>query len=81
FPNTPIEGAELIADALRQHVQDLQLKHDYATDAGCVTISIGVACMLPNAENNAEALLKEADGGLYLAKEEGRNRIYSKKLS
>ncbi|MDQ6995549.1 MAG: diguanylate cyclase, partial [Mariprofundaceae bacterium] len=47
FPNTPIEGAELIADALRQHVQDLQLKHDYATDAGCVTISIGVACMLP----------------------------------
>jgi len=80
FPDTPMEGAERIADALRQHVQDLQLKHDYATDAKCVTISIGIACMIPHAESSAEALLKVADDSLYVAKREGRNRIHSNTL-
>jgi len=77
FPDTPLEGAEIMAENLRKHVQDLQLKHEYATDAGCVTISIGVATMIPDANGNAEALLKLADDGLYMAKGAGRNRIHS----
>jgi len=81
FPNTPLNGAEILAESLRKHVQDLQLKHEYGTDAGYVTISLGVATVVPNQNLNADDLLKIADDGLYIAKKEGRNRIHSQLLT
>lgn len=41
-----------------------------------VTVSIGVACS--EAEDDAESLLKRADGALYEAKGAGRNRVVGK---
>jgi len=80
LPDTTLAGSKVIADVLRQRVQDLQLMHEYGTDAACVTISIGVASVLPCAGSDAESLLKAADDALYVAKEEGRNRIHSQQL-
>jgi diguanylate cyclase (GGDEF)-like protein len=40
-----------------------------------ITISMGVAVSVCDEDNEVEALLKQADDGLYAAKEKGRNRI------
>ena len=39
-----------------------------------VTVSVGVACMPDIAAKNVEDLVEHADGALYRAKAEGRNR-------
>lgn len=80
FPNTGLEGAKTMAETLRQNIQDLHVKHGYATDVGYVTVSIGVATIIPDENNHAEALLKASDDCLYVSKREGRNRIDSKQL-
>ncbi len=41
---------------------------------GHVTVSIGVAALVPNGSDSADALVWKADQALYRAKQEGRNR-------
>ncbi|MGC3274793.1 diguanylate cyclase, partial [Pseudomonas aeruginosa] len=41
---------------------------------GCVTVSIGVAAVLPSPGSSPEVLLQRADAALYQAKTHGRNR-------
>jgi len=45
------------------------------TEAGCVSVSVGVATSQPNAAIPAAELLAQADAALYRAKEAGRNRV------
>ncbi len=40
-----------------------------------ITMSMGVAVSVCDGKNNLEALLNQADAGLYAAKEKGRNRV------
>lgn len=42
---------------------------------GCVTISVGVAAMVPAKGDTPDILVKCADQALYLAKAQGRNRV------
>lgn len=41
-----------------------------------MTLSLGVASMIPDPRLTGEALLKCADRALYLAKTEGRDRVH-----
>jgi diguanylate cyclase (GGDEF)-like protein len=40
-----------------------------------VTISVGVAAMVPGQGDDAERLVEAADAGLYAAKRRGRNAV------
>jgi diguanylate cyclase (GGDEF)-like protein len=40
-----------------------------------VTISVGIATMIPDGNDEAATLLKAADEALYAAKNAGRNRV------
>ncbi len=74
MPNTAQEGAIKIAEELRTEIEALQVPHEHSGTAEYVTISLGVATMLPRSSGDVAELIVKADEALYKAKEEGRNR-------
>jgi diguanylate cyclase (GGDEF)-like protein len=72
---TDAEGAFWIANRLRTLVSELNIPH-YATVSKHVTVSCGVAAVLPGQNNSIEELLKAADHALYQAKSAGRDQIF-----
>ena len=74
LPATAGEGALIIAAAVRASIDGLELAHA-ATPSGRLTVSIGVSCRIPDASCAAETLVQAADAALYLAKDQGRDRV------
>ncbi len=75
LPEQTLEFARAAAERLRRRVEDLAILHEAKTPPGVVTISVGLAGLLPGERKPVEELLKEADDALYGAKEAGRNRV------
>ena len=73
LPETPLEGARVIAERIRQTV----CQQPFSADGSQlqVSISIGVASHENEQEATPEILLKKADQALYQAKASGRNRV------
>ncbi|WP_248323369.1 MULTISPECIES: sensor domain-containing diguanylate cyclase [unclassified Caballeronia] len=63
-----------VGQSLRTAVEQLGIP-SASPGGGPVTVSIGVACTLPNGPETATALLGLADAALYRAKARGRNRV------
>ncbi|HEU4845536.1 MAG TPA: diguanylate cyclase [Burkholderiaceae bacterium] len=74
LPDTDGAGALAMAEELRLAIAALALEHDDSPVADHVTISIGVAVTLPQADGDCAALLRLADQALYRAKDAGRDR-------
>jgi diguanylate cyclase (GGDEF)-like protein len=70
---TDPEGAAVVAEALRARVESLAIPHLNGYGP-VVTVSLGVAGTIPNAESTPALLLAAADHALYRAKTDGRNR-------
>ncbi len=77
MPDTPLAGAERVAERLRLHVSGSPFYVSGAAELLTVTISIGVACTL-GPDDTPEALLKRADDAVYEAKSKGRNLVIAK---
>lgn len=75
LPCTDQEGAYQIAEAMRAQVESLAIPHKASKEYGHVTISLGVATMLPSHSVELDELQAAADKALYRAKREGRNRV------
>lgn len=73
LPNTGIDGAFIVAKHLCLAVQQLQLPHR-GSEIGYVTLSVGVASLIPTDHLTMEELIMAADTALYDAKQRGRNR-------
>lgn len=67
-------GAASLAAKLREVVESLAIEHEGA-DSGRVTISVGVASMVPTGGCDPSELVARADQALYEAKRRGRNRV------
>lgn len=75
LPETDIEKAVLVADRLRQALSVIEVGMGNVTAP--VTISMGVVSC-EGGQMTLEQLIEEADKAMYMAKTNGRNRIYSK---
>ncbi|MDX9754841.1 MAG: diguanylate cyclase [bacterium] len=77
LPNTfPFEGQQ-IAERFRSHIESLQIPHEDSPIASSVTISVGIATLIPKADIRTDTLLAMADQALYEAKKKGRNQVIS----
>ncbi|AMA08619.1 sensor domain-containing diguanylate cyclase [Picosynechococcus sp. PCC 73109] len=76
LPNTTQEGATIVAKRIRRTVLELQIAHN-ATEINeaIVTVSLGVVSGIPQSQEKPLTFVKKADQALYLAKQQGRNRI------
>ena len=75
LPHTDAAAAAVAAEKLRAGIAQLALPHATSGVAAFVTISVGVATLIPARTSQASDLLAAADRALYEAKESGRNRV------
>ncbi len=72
--DTKREQAERIAEEILETVRQLGIAHQDSSAAPVLTISFGVACVVPAARRSWAGLIQLADQALYAAKDGGRNR-------
>lgn len=75
LPDTPLREAERIADRMRKAVSELKIEHRASGAANHITISLGVAGMVPSPIVDSAELVRQADKALYAVKADGRNRV------
>ena len=75
LPGIDAGDALLIAGRIRTGIENLVIVHPASPVSPWVTISLGAATGYPTLHNTPELLLAAADGQLYRAKGEGRNRV------
>lgn len=71
---TQVDG-EKFAGSLKKAVQSLEIPHSSSKIADIVTLSIGIAGMVPNPSGEPQELIHKADSALYTSKTNGRNTI------
>jgi diguanylate cyclase len=72
LPDTSAEGAVHVAENIRRSMQEVRIKVEGGLAQ--VSVSIGVAAMVPIESLSPQDLLGAADQALYQAKSSGRNR-------
>lgn len=73
--DTDLAGALAVAERMKSNVADLQVEHADSKVGTHLTVSLGVASLVPGANVSFNHLIRQADTALYAAKELGRNQI------
>jgi diguanylate cyclase (GGDEF)-like protein len=74
LPATSLDGARGIGDAVRTAVAALEVANRGAPSKR-LSVSVGVASLVPDADDGGAELVRRVDSALYLAKTLGRNRV------
>ena len=75
LPTTTSDEAMLIAERIRQAVELSPITTSQDIAPIKLTISLGVATLIPDQNSRCQTLIKFADEALYRAKASGRNRV------
>jgi len=73
LPQLDAQGAAGVARKLRAEMAQLAMPHAHSPTADKLTLSIGIASLVPHEGQAPGALVRAADAQLYLAKTDGRN--------
>jgi diguanylate cyclase (GGDEF)-like protein len=75
MPAMDEKSAVHVAEKIRQAVEKMAIAHSKSLVAPYVTLSLGVATVVPDDQGTPELLIECADKALYLAKSSGRNCV------
>jgi diguanylate cyclase (GGDEF)-like protein len=75
LPETDLAGALCLAAEMEAAVRAAGIAHAYSEVGPQLTVSLGVASLVPDGSRSAEDLIMAADQQLYQAKSEGRGRV------
>ncbi|MCT7983511.1 GGDEF domain-containing protein [Laspinema sp. A4] len=73
LPNTFADGAIAVADRIRKALATLHLPHRNSPVCDWITLSIGIATVIPTKHDSLEHLIASSDQALYRAKQRGRD--------
>ena len=74
LPATDADGARAVGEAVRAALSARALPHPRSMVSPLVTMSIGIATVIPFVDRSLEDLIASADSALYAAKKAGRDR-------
>jgi diguanylate cyclase (GGDEF)-like protein len=74
LPHTDEQGAADLAAAFHARIRELAIHHETSPVASTVTISVGIASVVPNRSLSPSQVVAMADEALYQAKQAGRNQ-------
>jgi two-component system cell cycle response regulator len=72
--NTDTKGALKVAQTIQEAIANLEIIHENSDVSNFVTLSMGVASLIPTLALSPEVLISHADQSLYVAKQKGRNQ-------
>lgn len=75
LPCASAESATEIAEKIRGNIESLNIPHAASQVSDHVTLSLGIALLVPSREASPRNLIERADHALYRAKTKGRNRV------
>jgi diguanylate cyclase (GGDEF)-like protein len=74
LPQTDVAGAKLLAERMREAIEQLRIPHLNGGNSVSVTASFGVGAV-PASATDKDSLILAADQALYRAKAAGKNRV------
>ncbi len=77
LPHTDLTGALSMAEEMRRRIEDIGIVHQRSPVSDIVSITLGVATIIPNGQINIASFIHMADLALYQAKKKGRNQVAS----
>jgi len=80
LPETTEQGAITVADRIREAIYELGIVNEVSAFDHRLTVSVGIGTCVPQPGKTPDALIEAADGALYEAKRQGRNKTCVRKL-
>ncbi len=74
MPNVESSGAEVVAKRILENVMALNIEHAFDSGRRCITLSVGIASLIPTQDKTPQDLIDLADHKMYKAKRNGRNQ-------
>ncbi|WP_432451883.1 sensor domain-containing diguanylate cyclase [Agarivorans sp. QJM3NY_29] len=75
LPNTSLDGAKIIANNVLEYLDEAQIPHEYSGVKPIISVSLGLACIVPEQGMDYGELVRIADLQLYRAKHQGKARF------
>lgn len=75
LPNTLVSGALNVARQIQDNLNTFKIPHAHSHVSDYVTLSLGIASIVPSSSTTPEELIQSVDQALYQAKDKGRNQV------